>query len=495
MSGIGGKTYSFIEAAIGRLAPLESCCLGRYLHRSFIVASALLLIPFVFTRGIFLDGLTYATISRNLAFGLGSYWRPFYTQTVYPEFFEQLPLGLIIQSWLFSAFGDYFFLEKIYSFFSLMLSAFLMSEIWKILQVAIRRDEVFTLSWLPSLLLLTIPKTVWAYKNNILENSMTVFCLMAVYCIIRALGSSGFLKSTLLGLCGALLIVGAMCTKGPAGLFPLAAPSVLFFSHTYPWRRYLYIQVVVTTGCICIAFLFMQVEFIRYFIDRFFQEHLGPAINGARADGSTLSTLLLCLAQNIFPPILLLGLVRRITPRKQSCDYRLLRLGICFFVMGLSASLPLAVSHTFRSFYLVPSLPFFSIAISLVFLSLHAPPRWIKLPKVATYTVMVLLVLFVLVIIFRFGSASRDSQFLDNDKAIVNISRHEFIIGGDEILKDNWRLHGILARYYRLSLETDPQKNATFDYYLQGEENASPLGFESTDESFGPYIILKRSLR
>lgn len=385
--------------------------------------------------------------------------------------------------------------KKHIHFFLLVIAAFMISEIWKILPAISAKAEISLLSWLPALLLLIFPKTIWAYKNNVLENSMTVFCLMAVYCIIRALSCSGLLMTTLHGMSGALLIVGAMCSKGPAGSFPLAAPLILLYSRCYSWKRCFYVEFVVAAGCFLTTFLFMQVEPIAYLFGRFFQEHLGPAINGARADGSNSATLLLCLAQNIFPPIILLGLVRRITPRKRNFDYLLLRVGVCFAVMGLSASLPLAVSHTFRSFYLIPSLPFFSIAISLAFLSLHSPPHWIRLPKIRTHIVAVFLALFILVLSLRFGRASRDKQFLDHDKAIVNISRCESIIGGDESLKDNWRLHAILARYYRLSLETDPQKSHKCDTYLQVKEEELPLSFESTGESFGPFIILRRSLR
>lgn len=46
---------------------------------------------------MFVDGVTYAAIARNLAQGNGSFWSPFYTATLYPQFFEHPPLGFALQ--------------------------------------------------------------------------------------------------------------------------------------------------------------------------------------------------------------------------------------------------------------------------------------------------------------------------------------------------------------------------------------------------------------
>jgi len=44
-----------------------------------------------FRTGMFFDGLTYATISHNLANGIGSWFKLSYTKTVFPVFLSILP--------------------------------------------------------------------------------------------------------------------------------------------------------------------------------------------------------------------------------------------------------------------------------------------------------------------------------------------------------------------------------------------------------------------
>ena len=50
--------------------------------------------PFMFTDGMFMDGLYYACISRNLALGIGSFWDLEFTETLGKHFHEHPPLAL-----------------------------------------------------------------------------------------------------------------------------------------------------------------------------------------------------------------------------------------------------------------------------------------------------------------------------------------------------------------------------------------------------------------
>jgi hypothetical protein len=51
--------------------------------------------------GMFLDGITYASMARNMAQNSGSFWRPYYTATVAPRFYDQSPSGFWLQSWAY----------------------------------------------------------------------------------------------------------------------------------------------------------------------------------------------------------------------------------------------------------------------------------------------------------------------------------------------------------------------------------------------------------
>ena len=76
----------------------------------------LLVLPRMLTHGMFVDGLTYASIARNMAENYGSFWRPYYTATVYPTFYEHPPLGFWLQSWMYRLCGDVVYLEAWWGF-------------------------------------------------------------------------------------------------------------------------------------------------------------------------------------------------------------------------------------------------------------------------------------------------------------------------------------------------------------------------------------------
>ena len=81
-----------------------------------VAACAAAIVPRLAHRGMFVDGVTYASIARNLAAGRGSFWSPSYTATIYPQFHEHPPLGFWLQSLWFRALGDHLFVERLYAF-------------------------------------------------------------------------------------------------------------------------------------------------------------------------------------------------------------------------------------------------------------------------------------------------------------------------------------------------------------------------------------------
>jgi len=66
----------------------------------------------LFAEGMFVDGVTYAAISRNLANGLGSFWEPHFSATLDTQFHGHPPLALGMQSLAFRVFGDSLLVER-----------------------------------------------------------------------------------------------------------------------------------------------------------------------------------------------------------------------------------------------------------------------------------------------------------------------------------------------------------------------------------------------
>src|SRR5215475_1169660 len=123
-------------------------------------------IPRLAHRGMFIDGVTYAAIARNLAEGRGSFWAPFYTATLYPRFHEHPPLGLWLQSLWFRAFGDHLFVERAYAVTAASATALLISVIWRRLT---DDSNARHYDWLPILLWILIPVVSWTVVGNMLE--------------------------------------------------------------------------------------------------------------------------------------------------------------------------------------------------------------------------------------------------------------------------------------------------------------------------------------
>ena len=161
-----------------------------------------------------MDGLYYATISRNLAEGTGSFWQLHFTATSYPIFYEHPPLAMGLQSIFFKIFGDSVYVERFYSLLTFIITGLIIHLIWQ----NISNKKIKNLSWIPLLFWIIIPLNSWACSNNMLENTMNIFVCLS---ILFALQSLNYKKITNIFFAGLSLSL-AFLSKGFVGLFPLS---------------------------------------------------------------------------------------------------------------------------------------------------------------------------------------------------------------------------------------------------------------------------------
>ena len=135
-------------------------------------ALAAAILPRLAQRGMFVDGVTYASIARNLSEGRGSFWAPSYTATIYPQFHEHPPFGFWLQSLWFRVLGDHLFVERAYSLAAAIGTALLIALIWRRLNAATARDPG-GFEWLPILFWIVVPVVSWAIVGNLLEVSLS----------------------------------------------------------------------------------------------------------------------------------------------------------------------------------------------------------------------------------------------------------------------------------------------------------------------------------
>ena len=79
--------------------------------------------------------------------------------------------------------------------------------------------------WLPLALWLAVGH--WAYRHNILENTLGVFTVLSIYASLRAL--TGRRSWSLWTLLAGVAMAAALLAKGPVGLFPLVTPVVAWW--------------------------------------------------------------------------------------------------------------------------------------------------------------------------------------------------------------------------------------------------------------------------
>ena len=162
---------------------------------------------------MFFDGLIYASISRNMANGVGSFWYPYYTQFFLNPFYEHPPLVFWLQSFAFRLFGDHRLVEFFWGTLCALLTIFftyrtyLLSE-----QKNENKQLVSKSSWFVIFLFATIPTISWTFNNNILENTMAVFTSCSIWLMLYSFisGRKVFLFNFIAGLC----IACAFLSKG-----------------------------------------------------------------------------------------------------------------------------------------------------------------------------------------------------------------------------------------------------------------------------------------
>lgn len=429
-----------------------------------IAVFSALLIPVLVQDGMFLDGITYASISRNLAEGRGSIWKPHYTQTLYASFYEHPPLSFILQSLFFRLFGDSIYVERLYSFLTAVLSLWGIVCLWKLFA---KETEYEKYAWFPVLLWILVPTVFWSYRNNMLENTLTVFTTFSIYFLIRYVQNGK--KSHLMA--GSALIGLAFLTKGFVGLFPLAVPGIYFITQ----KKISLSKATINTAAILTLLVFFTFLTTVLFpdlaknISLYVQTQLLPSINNKRevTTGNRFYIFLLLL-QELSIAVIFIFLLW-LWKRKEKIQNPLTKESLLFLLIGISASLPLIVTLKQRGYYLVPSIPFYILCIGF----LGVPYLSKALEKTSTNTLKYIgyatVITSIIIVVVSFGKFSRDEALLKDLYTIkTEIKKGE--IFGTETLCYEWKTVAYLSRVNDYSLDCGKEHA----YFIAHKEETVP---------------------
>ncbi len=410
--------------------------------------------------GMFMDGLLYVCVSKNLANGLGTFWHPHFSKTCMSVFHEQPPLYFGLLALFYKVFGESLYVERFFCLVTLVITALYIHKIWKI----VFRGDAMNIgnSWLPVLLWITIPVCFWSYSNLVEETVMSVFTIISIYYILKGLVLE---KNQVLNiLIGAFFVFLASLTKGFQGLFPCVAVSLYWiFNHrNFPFKKGVLFTLILVLLPAMLYALLLRNPVIYASYELYFKTRLIDAFN-TKATVSTTGNrfellfrlfceLLPALVVSVF--VFVFGKVKKVPVRKSS----FLKFVVWFFVIGLSGSLPLMVTLEQREFYLTTSFPFFSIALAIFITPVvSAFQNKMEVSKksfqVFYFSSCVFLAGSIMYCMLQLGGFSRDKILLKDIYTMNRIIPYGETISIPGDMWNDWSIRMYFNRYNYVSLE------------------------------------------
>ena len=403
------------------------------------------------TEGMFFDGVTYASISRNMAEGQGTFWNPHYTQTLYPEFRQHPPLALGMGALAFKAFGDHLWVEKAYSVLMFLLSGLFIALIWK------RTTNNLRWAWLPLLFWLAMPLVAWSATNNMLENTMSIFVLLSVYLMIVSYQRNHKIWLVL----SALALLLAFLSKGFTGLFPMVFPILYCaFDQKRKWIQgpidslILVVSLAVFAG---IMFLVFPLSFA-YMKDYIKLQVIGGGLHEATVS-SRFYIVFSLLQQLMIAFVIAMALVickTRIKDNRKVFEFPADKGWFyTFLILGLLGVLPIMVSVKQRDFYMLAALPFFALACGHITLSMVNTLKLKITPKTRKWMTLgasCIVVLGLVLNIIHMGKYGRDEALIEEVKAKIAETEGQNIIDIPSEQYTQWARHAYFMRYGKISL-------------------------------------------
>lgn len=420
----------------------------------------------LFSDGMFMDGLLYADISRNMAESLGSFWQPHLTHTLFNEFYEHPPLALWLQSIFFNLFGDNIYVERFYSLLTYLIVGYLIVLIWS----KLTRDN--KTGWIPLFLWLNTSGITWAAANNILENTMSIFVCLSVLFYLNSLKKRRFLWLVLSGIS---LFLGLL-TKGLLCLYIWGIPFIMWaFIRKRSFQQMILDSVIIVTFTILpIALLFFGVPKAQNSILNYFNSQVIGSIQNIQTVDSRFAIIGEFIKSISIPLIfgLIIMIVFFLKKVKKSLFNENLREALMFLTIVLSGVIPIMISMKQRGFYILTVYPLFSIGLAYylyplikpVFDKLKTNQKGFKIFKGMTFGIILGSIGLSANQINRIG---RDKDIILDSKAVIDIVGRNTTINICPEIHSIWSLHGYMSRYGNISL--DDNQNNIHQYYLSLE--------------------------
>ena len=397
------------------------------------------------TEGMFLDGIIYSTVAKSLSQGIGTFWNLSYADG--SPFVVHPPLAIGLQSLFYHLLGESWHVDKIYSVFTVLVSAIILFFIWKELEMELKNF------WMVLLLWLLIPTVFWSSTNNLLENTMSVFTLLSVWAYIKSLKSHRFIYCFLQGV---MLFLAFLC-KGFTGLYPLVLP--FFYWLFNKDRRFISAvqdTLFVLSGLVIAALLTFSISTpALHCIEKYLETQVVFSLSQMKTTDSRFFILLSFLSDMIIPSIIVISvLVIGKLKKAVTMDSRSTRLCGIFFAVALSGVIPIMISMKQSSFYIITIFPYTALALGCLISPTISNIRFSDKTRVIFRSISVLV--FILSIglnIYFYGKVGRDKDMLADIHAILPYLPEKTTVATTYPTKNNSHFWAYLERYQSITYD------------------------------------------
>ncbi len=425
--------------------------------------------------GVFMDGMLYISVSKNLADGLGTFWEPHLSPTFMPIFREQPPLYFGLLAVFYKIFGSSMYVERLFCFVCFTFTLIYIHKIWKIL--FFEDEKLGKNSWLPILFFTTIPICFWSYSNHVEETVMTLFALMSVYYLSKALFLERKIVFNLL-LAGVYVFLSSL-TKGIQGLFPITA--VFFFwmvnSRKFSFKKnIIYSLILAGTPVLIYSLLIFLNNHIYEVFKLYFENRLGKTFNEAgRGTTDYRFEIMVRLFTELIPMFILILIIFLFSLKykgEQAVEKTKFSKIMWLLLIGFSGSAPLMITLEQRGFYLLTSLPFFALAGAVLLADrmgyltgkINLNSNFYKYAKIITCIMLLFSLTFT---ILKIGKTKRDENVLSDIYSIGKIVPHGEIINIPYEMQADFNLREYFIRYFYISTD---ESNKPHNYFIIKKE-------------------------
>lgn len=460
-----------------------------------------LTLPILIQDGMFQDGVLYSSVSHNLGIGFGTFWFPQYSTLNLegiPSFHEQPPLVFGIQSLFYKLLGDSLYIERFYTFLMIILHIILINVLWK--NIFKNNSNYKNFGWLPILFWIFIPVCFWSYRNNMIENTVSVFTLCSIIISYKAIQSEN--KNIILWICSGFFIFLASFSKGVPGFFPIIFPFLYWIiTKRIDFKRLILVSVILIAVPALIYGTLIIIPESRHSLSIYFFDRLINRVNSMPTADYRLE-IAWRLFTELIPILFFVFMIYSIAGRKKIKTYlsENKQEFLLFLTVGLSGSLPLTLTMVQKGWYMVPSFPYFALAFSILIIPIISKSINsinIQSPK---YKVFMYLSVFIIISVFAFtlmqkGKISREKDILtDVYKIGKTVPKFSTMTVPLEMYDQyNFVLQGFLVRYFNISIS--PYKQ--YDYFLK-EKTLNcliPNNYKKIDIDLTKYELYKMSIK